>query len=139
MKQGRRPRGFFGKRLYQLQHAPRPVFRAVFASGGSALIYTLIYLAYDLQVERALRDGTSTLNLFGGADLRAEAAALLVLFTVVSGSVMTYLIVPQPTADGRAVQRSGWSAALGLFASLPIAYLALVVESQFLKPLLLGL
>jgi len=37
------------------------------------------------------------------------------------------------------VQRSGWSAALGLFASLPIAYLALVVESQFLKPLLLGL
>jgi hypothetical protein len=45
MKQGRRPRGFFGKRLYQLQHAPRPVFRAVLASGGSALIYTLIYLA----------------------------------------------------------------------------------------------
>ena len=78
MKQGRRPRGFFGKRLYQLQHAPRPVFRAVLASGGSALIYTLIYLAYDLQVERALRDGTSLLNLFGGADLRAEAAALLV-------------------------------------------------------------
>jgi hypothetical protein len=139
MKQGGRPRGFFGKRLYQLQHAPRPVFRAVLASGGSALIYTLIYLAYDLQVERAFRDGTSLLNLFGGADLRAEAAALLVLFTVVSGSVMTYLIVPQPTADGRAVQRSGWSAALGLFASLPIAYLALVVESQFLKPLLLGL
>ena len=139
MKQGGRPRGFFGKRLYQLQHAPRPVFRAVLASGGSALIYTLIYLAYDLQVERALRDGTSLLNLFGGADLRAEAAALLVLFTVVSGSVMTYLIVPQPTGDGRAVQRSGWSAALGLFASLPIAYLALVVESQFLKPLLLGL
>ena len=139
MKQGRGSRGFFGKRLYQLQHAPRPVFRAVLASGGSALIYTLIYLAYDLQVERALRDGTSLLNALGGADLRAEAAALLVLFTVVSGSLMTYLIVPQPTADGRGVQRSGWSAALGLFASLPIAYLALVIESQFLKPLLLGL
>jgi hypothetical protein len=111
----------------------------VLASGGSALIYTLIYLAYDLQVERALRDGTSLLNALGGADLRAEAAALLVLFTVVSGSVMTYLIVPQPAADGGSTQRSGWSAALGLFASLPIAYLALVVESQFLKPLLLGL
>ena len=138
MQEERRPRGFFGKRLYQLQHAPRPVFRAVLASGGSALIYTLIYLAYDLQVERALRDGMSLLSLPGGADLRAEAAALLVLFTVVSGSVMTYLIVPQPTTDGRRVQRSGWSAALGLFASLPIAYLALVVESQFLKPLLLG-
>lgn len=139
MKQGRGPRGFFGKRLYQLQHAPRPVFRAVLASGGSALIYTLIYLAYDLQVERALRDGTSTLNALGGADLRAEAAALLVLFTVVSGSLVTYLIVPQPTADGQGAHRSGWSAALGLFASLPIAYLALVVESQFLKPLLLGI
>jgi hypothetical protein len=139
MQQERGPRGFFGKRLYQLQHAPRPVFRAVIASGGSALIYTLIYLAYDLQVERALLDGTSLLNLFGGADLRAEAAALLVLFTVISGSLLTYLIVPQPTADGRSAQRSGWSAALGLFASLPIAYLALVIESQFLKPLLLGL
>ena len=139
MKQGRGPRGFFGKRLYQLQHAPRPVFRAVLASGGSALIYMLMYLAYDLQVERALRDGTSLLKLFGGADLRAEAAALLVLFTIVSGSVITYVIVPQPSADGRSTQRSGWSAALGFFASLPIAYLALVIESQFLKPLLLGL
>ena len=139
MQQRRGPRGFIGKRLYQLQHAPRPVFRAVLASGASALIYTVIYLAYDLQVERAIRNGTSPLNLLGGADLRAEAAALLVIFTVVSGSLMTYLIVPQPTADGRSTQRSGWSAALGLFASLPIAYLALVVESQFLKPLLLGL
>ena len=135
----RRPRGFFGKRLYQLQHAPRPVFRAVLASGSSALIYTLIYLAYDLQVERALNDGTPLLNVLGGADLRAEAAALLVFFTVASGSLMTYLIVPQPTADGQSTQRSGWSAALGLFASLPIAYIALVIESQFLKPLLLGL
>ena len=70
---------------------------------------------------------------------RAEAAALLVLFTIVSGSVITYVIVPQPSADGRSTQRSGWSAALGFFASLPIAYLALVIESQFLKPLLIGI
>ena len=34
MKQERAPRGFFGKRLYQLQHAPRPVFRAVLASAA---------------------------------------------------------------------------------------------------------
>jgi hypothetical protein len=38
MKQGREPRGFFGKRLYQLQHAPRPVFRAVLASGGNVAV-----------------------------------------------------------------------------------------------------
>jgi len=138
MREERQPRGFFGKRLYQLQHAPRPVFRAVLASGGSALIFTLIYLAYDLQVEHALRSGASLATVVGAADLRTEAAALLVTLTVTSGSLMTYLIVPQPTHDGGQVQRSGWSAALGLFASLPIAYIALVVESQFLKPLLLS-
>jgi hypothetical protein len=139
MTKRRRPRGFVGRRLYQLQHAPRPVFRAVFASGGSATIFSLLYLAYDVQVERALRDGGSLINVVGRADLRAEAAALLVLLTVVFGSLLTFLIVPQPTADGRSTQRSGWSAALGFFASLPIAYIALVVESQFLKPILLSL
>ena len=139
MKRSGRPRGFIGRRLYQLQHAPRPVFRAVLASGGSATIFTLLYLAYDIQVERALRDSGSLINVVGRADLRAEAAALLVLLTVVFGSLLTFLIVPQPTADGRSTKRSGWSAALGFFASLPIAYIALVVESQFLKPILLSL
>jgi len=32
---------------------------------------------------------------------------------------------------------TGWSAALGLFAAIPIAYLVLVVVSQILKPLLI--
>ena len=32
--------------------------------------------------------------------------------------------------------RSGWSAALGFFAAVPIAYLILVVEGQILLPLL---
>ena len=70
-----------------------------------------------------------------GGDLRTEAAALLVMGTVLFGSLITYLIVPQPRADGRGTERSGWSAVLGFFASLPVAYLALVIESQFLKPL----
>lgn len=139
MSGGRKPRGFFGKRLYQLQHAPRPVFRAVLASGGSGLIFMLIYLAYDLHVERALMSGLSLSLIVGGGDLRTEAAALMVLCTSTFGSLLTYLIVPQPSVRGMSTVRSGWSALLGLFASLPIAYIALVVESQFLKPLLLAL
>jgi len=48
------------------------------------------------------------------------------------GTWITYLVVPQP---GRPGVRSGWSAALGLFAALPIAYLAPVVLFQVVKPL----
>jgi hypothetical protein len=54
---------------------------------------------------------------------------------VIFGSLITYLIVPQPRANGNGTERSGWSAVLGFFASLPVAYIALVIESQFLKPL----
>jgi hypothetical protein len=63
----------------------------------------------------------------------------VVLCTATFGSLLTYLIVPQPSADGTFTTRSGWSALLGLFASLPIAYIGLVIESQFLKPFLLAL
>jgi len=139
MRGNRAPRGFIGKRLYQLQHAPRPVFRAVLASGGSGLVFMLIYLAYDLHVERALISGVAPSLLAGGGDLRTEAAALVVLCTATFGSLLTYLIVPQPSADGTFTTRSGWSALLGLFAGLPIAYIGLVIESQFLKPFLLAL
>jgi hypothetical protein len=133
MAKSRQPRGFIGRRIYQLLHAPKPVFRAVF-SNVSALL-TVAYLLYDLQVERALRSGADLSSVIGGRDLRTEAAALLVLGTVVFGSLITYLIVPQPRADGKGTERSGWSAVLGLFASFPVAYIALVIESQFLKPL----
>jgi len=60
----------------------------------------------------------------------SEAAALLVLCTVIFGSLITYLIVPQPRANGNGTERSGWSAVLGFFASLPVAYIALVIESH---------
>ena len=135
MAKQRRPRGFIGRRVYQLLHAPKPVFRAVFANVSVATLFTLIYLIYDLQVDRALRSGGDLSGVFGGRDLRTEAAALLVLGTVIFGSLITYLIVPQPRANGNGTERSGWSAVLGFFASLPVAYLALVIESQFLKPL----
>jgi hypothetical protein len=127
-----RPRGFFARRIFQLQHAPRPVFRAVLANGITTTILTVAYLIYDVQVERAIRSG-AVLN-----DARTEAAALVVLGTVAAGSLLTYLVVPQPRADG-SIGRSGWSTALGFFASLPMAYTALVIESQLLKPLFMGL
>lgn len=135
MAKAPRPRGFIGRRIYQLMHAPKPVFRAVFANVSIAALLTVGYLLYDLQVERALRSGASLSGVIGGKDLRTEAAALLVLGTVIFGSLLTYLIVPQPRARGVGTERSGWSAVLGFFASLPVAYLALVIESQFLKPL----
>ena len=135
MAKSRRPRGFIGRRIYQLLHAPKPVFRAVFSNVSVAALFTLVYLLYDLQVERALRNGADLSGVFGGRDLRTEAAALLVLGTVIFGSMITYIIVPQPRADGAGTERSGWSAILGFFASLPVAYIALVIESQFLKPL----
>jgi hypothetical protein len=126
-----RPRGFLARRIYQLRHAPRPVFRAVLANGITATALTLMYLAYDVQVERELRNGAAV------RDARTEFAALVVVGTMLAGSLLTYLVVPQPR-DGGGSGRSGWSAALGLFASAPMAYIALVIESQLLKPLLLG-
>jgi len=135
MDKPRRPRGFISRRIYQLMHAPKPVFRAVFSNVSVAALLTLLYLAYDLQVDHALRSGEGLSGVIGGRDLRTEAAALLVLGTVIFGSLITYLIVPQPRADGNGTERSGWSAVLGLFASFPVAYIALVIESQFLKPL----
>ena len=127
-----RPRGFVARRIFQLQHAPRPVFRAVLANGITSGVLTVAYLAYDIQVERALRSGVAV------TDARTEAAALVVLGTVLAGSLLTYIVVPQPRADG-SLGRSGWSAALGFFASLPMSYTALVIESQLLKPVLIGL
>ena len=49
--------------------------------------------------------------------------------------LITWLIVPQPGASGRAGVRSGWSAALGFFAAVPIAYLVMVVTVQVIRPL----
>jgi hypothetical protein len=65
--------------------------------------------------------------------VRAVASSLVV---AVVGTIVTYLIVPQPTGSGERRTRTAWSAALGFFAAVPIAYLVLVVESQVLKPLL---
>ncbi len=120
-----RRRGWFEVRWRQLRRAPTPVVRAVLSSVVVAAVLGVLFLAYDL-----LLDAGAALP---GGDLRVLAGFLFVVAVVILGAWLTYLFVPQP---GRPGVRSTWSAALGLFAALPIAYLALVLLFQILKPLL---
>lgn len=113
-------------RWRQFRRAPRPVVRAVTASLSVAIVLAVAYLAYDL----VLRQG----GQLPGGDLRTLALALYVVVVLALGSVITYLVVPQPTGSGTVVRRSGWSAALGLFAAVPIAYLVMVVALQIIRP-----
>ena len=60
-----------------------------------------------------------------------------VAIVLVAGALITWLVVPLPTGSGsRRATRTPWSAALGLFAAVPIAYLVLVVLHEIVKPLL---
>lgn len=110
------------------RNPPRPVVRAVASSLIVALVLGLAYLLYDVAVTRGA-------DLPGG-DLRTLAVALDVALVVAVGTIVTYLIVPQPTGSGGRRTRTAWSAALGFFAAIPIAYLVLVVVAQVLKPLI---
>jgi hypothetical protein len=123
-----RPRSWAEIRWRQFRNAPRPVVRAVLSSLVVAVVLALAYLAYDVAIERGAA--------LPGGDLRTLAVALYVVVVLVAGTVVTYLIVPQPTGSGRAVRRSAWSAALGFFAAVPIAYLVLVAAVQIVRPLL---
>jgi hypothetical protein len=124
-----RERSWLEVRWRQIRNPPRPVVRAVVSSLVVATILGLGYLAYDVAIQR----GAS----LPGGDLRALMATLFVATVLGAGAVLTYLWVPQPTG-GRAgpPRRSAWSAALGLLAAVPIAYLTLVVVSQVVAPLL---
>jgi hypothetical protein len=123
-----RPRSWLEVRWRQFRNAPRPVVRAVGSSLAVAVVLGAAYLAYDVALSR----GAS----LPGGDLRAGAAALYVVAVLVAGSLLTWLIVPLPRGSGARATRTPWSAALGLFAAIPIAYLVLVVAIQVLKPLL---
>jgi hypothetical protein len=125
-----RRRGQIEIRWRQFRNAPRPVVRAVLSSLVVAVVLGLAYLVYDVALARGTR--------LPGGDLRTLFVALYVVIVLIAGTVVTWLVVPQPTGAGRAVVRSGWSAALGLFAAVPIAYLVMVVVVQVLRPLLLG-
>ena len=123
-----RQRSWAEIRWRQFRGAPRPVVRAVAASLSVAIVLAVLYLAYDVALSRGAQ--------LPGGDLRTLAVAVYVLLVLVIGSVVTWLIVPQPTGSGTVARRTGWSAALGFFAAVPIAYLVLVVAVQVLKPLL---
>jgi hypothetical protein len=117
-------------RWRQFRHAPRPIVRAVASSLVVAIAAGLAYLAYDLAIE----DGAA----LPGGDLRLLFLAAYVVLVLAVGSFVTWLVVPQPTGSGTRVVRSPWSAALGLFAAIPICYLVLVALLELIKPLLVG-
>lgn len=102
--------------------------RAVGSSLAVALVLGAAYLAYDVALSRG-----ATLP---GGDLRFGFALLYVVVVLAAGSLITWLVVPLPRSSGSRSTRTPWSAALGLFAAIPIAYLVLVLVIQVIKPLL---
>jgi len=123
-----RQRSWLEIRWRQFRHAPRPVVRAVLSRLIVAMALGLGYLLYDLAIRRGV--------MLPGGDLRTLYLVLDVVIVLVVGSVVTYLVVPQPRGSGTRTTRSAWSAALGFFAAVPVAYLVLVVVAQVLEPLL---
>jgi len=123
-----RRRSWLEIRWRQFRNAPRPVVRAVLSSLVVALMLGLGYLVYDV----AIRRGAS----LPGGDLRALYLVLDIAIVLVVGSVVTWLVGPQPRGSGDRTTRSAWSAALGFFAAVPICYLVLVLVVQVLEPLI---
>jgi hypothetical protein len=123
-----RQRSWVAVRWRQFRGAPRPVVRAVLSSLVVAVVLAGAYLAYDVALARGAT--------IPGGDLRVLALVAYVMVVLASGSIVTYLVVPQPTGAGTTVRRTGWSAALGFFAAVPIAYLVMVAAVQIIRPLL---
>jgi hypothetical protein len=123
-----RRRPWWEVRWRQFRNAPPPVARAVASNLSVATVLGLAYLAYDVALTRG--------SVLPGGDLRVLAIVAFVAAVLVAGTWITYLVVPQPGRGGRIAGRSGWSAALGFFASVPIAYIVLVIVVQVIKPLL---
>ena len=121
-------RSWVDVRWRQFRHAPRPIVRAVAASLSIAVALAIAYLAYDVALSRGAA--------LPGGDLRTLAIVGYVVVVLVGGSAITWLVVPQPTGAGTVARRSPWSAALGFFAAVPIAYLVLVLAVQVIRPLL---
>jgi hypothetical protein len=111
-------------RWRQWRNAPPPITRAVAADLIVASLLAVPLLAYEMG-----RRGSPT-------DLGAAAVAAYVGAVLLAGSVLTYLWVPLPTGASRIRRRTLWSAALGIFAAVPIAYLVLVITFQIIEPLL---
>jgi hypothetical protein len=125
-----RHRSWAEVRWRQFRNAPRPVVRAVLSSLVIAVVLAALYLAYDVALARG-----ATLP---GGDLRLPALLGYAVVVLLVGSAVTYLIVPQPTGSGTGRRRSAWSAALGFFAAVPIAWLVMIVTLQIVRPALVG-
>jgi hypothetical protein len=91
-----------------------------------AVILAAAYLVYDVALARGVH--------VPGGDLRVLAIALYAVVVLTAGTIVTWLIVPQPTGSGGSRRRSGWSAALGFFAAVPIAWLVMIVTTQIIRP-----
>ncbi|HUP54499.1 MAG TPA: hypothetical protein VM408_03240 [Methylomirabilota bacterium] len=115
-------------RWRQFRNAPRPIVRAVLSSLVVAVALAVLFVAYDLALARGVR--------LPGGDLRVLALAAYAFAVLIVGTVVTYLVVPQPTGSGTTRRRSGWSAALGFFAAVPIAWLVMIAAIQIVRPLL---
>ena len=121
-----RQRGWAEVRWRQFRNAPRPVVRAVLSSLVIAVILAVAFLAYDVALARGVT--------LPGGDLRVLALAVYVVLVLAIGTVLTWWLVPQPTGSGTVRRRSAWSAALGFFAAVPIAYLVMVAATQLIRP-----
>jgi hypothetical protein len=121
-------RSWLAVRWRQLRNPPEPVLRAVLVNLVVATLGAVLLLVYDLALSRGA--------MLSGGDLRPAAFAAYILAVAVAGSLLTYLWVLAPRGASGPRRRTGWSALLGLFASLPIAYLVLVVAFQIVRPLM---
>ena len=113
-------------RWRQTRNAPPPVVRAVLANVAIATIGGILLLLTDWLASHDVLPGF----------LLDLAPVIYVAVVIISGSILTYLWVELPTGVPGEKRRSGWSAVLGLFASIPIVYLALVIIFEVLRPLL---
>jgi hypothetical protein len=102
------------------------VFRAVASSFIVAALFGAGYIANDVAI------GTAT-----GADAdsrRLLAAVMCAVGVLIAGSFFTWLLVPLPRGSGTRATRTPWSAALGLFAAIPMVYFMFLVIS-IVRPL----
>lgn len=120
------PRSELEIRWRQARNAPPPVVRAVLANIAVAVVGGVLLLLIDWLAKRDVLPG----------DLIALAPLLYVAVVIISGTLLTWSWVELPTGRAGERRRSGWSAVLGFFASIPIVYLALVVIFELLRPLL---
>jgi hypothetical protein len=120
------PRSELEIRWRQARNPPPPVVRAVLANVAVAGVGGIVLLVIDWLASRGvLPPGWASVAPF-----------VYVAVVVISGSVLTYLWVALPTGRAGERRRSGWSAVLGFFASVPIVYLTLVVLFEVVRPLL---